>query len=157
QSDSTKLDEARTALERQIRDLTREDQRDRIWAEVQESLGDFSWRRNDNNWGEAWPHFQAALDWWAGAPDIELAREHYLAIVWRMSRPPNAERDYYYDYWGNNIPIEVLDNALKIAQAENDKARAHFLLAMVIRNQGGSERQRARAPEEFEGALAAGK
>ena len=78
-ADTTKLDEARNELEKQIRDLTREDQHDRVWAEVQESLGDFSWtRRNYNNWGEAWPHYQAALDWWAGAADIELARERYL-------------------------------------------------------------------------------
>ncbi|HWC60801.1 MAG TPA: MG2 domain-containing protein, partial [Verrucomicrobiae bacterium] len=157
QSDTTQLDAARTDLEKQIRDLTRDDQHDLIWAEVQESLGDFFWRRNNNNWGEAWPHFQAALDWWAGAPDIELARQRYLAIVWRLSKQPNAERDYYYNYWGNYLPLDILDNALKIAQTTNDKSRAHFLLAMVLRNLGGSERQRARVPEEFEGALAAGK
>src|SRR4051812_25713874 len=32
-ADTTKLDEARTDLEKQIRDLTREDQHDRVWAE----------------------------------------------------------------------------------------------------------------------------
>jgi hypothetical protein len=53
-SDTTKLDEARNNLEKQIRDLTREDQHDRVWAEVQESLGDFSWTRpNQQNWGGA--------------------------------------------------------------------------------------------------------
>jgi uncharacterized protein YfaS (alpha-2-macroglobulin family) len=155
--DTTKLDEARAELDRQIRDLTREDQHDRVWAEVQESLGDYSWtRRNYNNWGEAWQHYQAALDWWAGAPDIELARQRYLAMVWRMARPPGMQRDYYYGYWGNYVPVEVLDNALKIAQSENDKAHAHYLLAMTLRNQGG-ERERARVPEEFEGAITPGK
>jgi alpha-2-macroglobulin len=157
-SDTTKLDEARKSLEKQIRDLTREDQHDRVWAEVQESLGDYSWtRRNFNSWGEAWPHYQAALDWWAGAPDIELARARYLAMVWRMAKPPGMQRDYYYGYWGNYVPLEVLDNALKISQTDNDKAHAHYLIAMTLRNQGGNERQRARVPEEFEGALLAGR
>src|SRR2546428_9530120 len=80
-ADTTKLDQARQQLERLIRDLTRVEERDRVWVEVQESLGDFFWaRRHNNNWGEAWPHYQQALDWWAGAPDIELARKRYLAI-----------------------------------------------------------------------------
>jgi len=157
-ADTTKLDAARNDLDKQIRDLTREDQHDRVWAEVQESLGDFSWaRRNNNNWGEAWPHYQAALDWWAGAPDVELARQRYLAMVWRMAKPPGMQQDYYYGYWGNYLPLEVLDNALKIAESTNDKARAHYLVAMTLRNQGGTERQRARVPEEFEGALVPGK
>ena len=158
-ADTTKLDEARADLDRQIRDLNREDQHDRVWAEVEESLGDFSWtRRNSMNWGEAWPHYQAALDWWAGAPDIELARQRYLAVVWRMARPPGMGNQYYYfGQWGNYVPLEILDNALKIAQSDNDKAHAHYLIAMTLRNQGGSERQRARVPEEFEGAIALGK
>jgi uncharacterized protein YfaS (alpha-2-macroglobulin family) len=157
-ADTTKLDAARTDLDKQIRDLTREDQHDRVWAEVRESLGDFSWvRRNNNNWGEAWPHYQAALDWWAGAADVELARQRYLAMVWRMAKPPGMQQDYYYGYWGNYVPLDVLDNALKIAETINDKARAHYLIAMTLRNRGGNERQRARVPEEFEGALASGK
>src|SRR5207248_6646940 len=67
-ADTTKLDQARKQLEMLIRDITRVDDHDRVWAEVQESLGDYGWtRRNNNNWSEAWPHYQAALDWWAGA------------------------------------------------------------------------------------------
>jgi alpha-2-macroglobulin len=157
-ADTTKLDAAHNELEKQICDLTREDQHDRVWAEVQESLGDFFWtRRNSNNWGEAWPHYQAALDWWAGAPDIDLARQRYLTMVWKMSKPPGMQQDYYYGYWGNYLSIEILDNALKIAQSPNDKARAHYLIAMTLRNRGGGEQERARMPEEFEGALLAGK
>ncbi|MGH7994643.1 MAG: hypothetical protein ACREDQ_14065, partial [Limisphaerales bacterium] len=102
--DTTKLDDARGQLEKQIRDLTRADQHDRVWAEVQESLGDFFWaRRNNNNWNEAWPHYSAALDWWAGQSDLDLARQRYLKIVWKMARPPGAEPYYYYGYWGNLV------------------------------------------------------
>src|SRR5689334_1650373 len=66
-ADTTKLDQARQQLERMNRDLSRVEEHDRIWAETEESLGDVSWtRRNNNNWGEAWPRYQHALDWWAG-------------------------------------------------------------------------------------------
>ncbi len=96
-ADTTKLDAARSDLDKQIRDLTREDQHDRVWAEVEESLGDFSWlRRNNNNWSEAWPHYQAAMGWWAGAKDVELARQRYLAMVWRMAKPPGVPNYYWF-------------------------------------------------------------
>jgi uncharacterized protein YfaS (alpha-2-macroglobulin family) len=156
-ADTTKLDEARAKLEKQIRDLQRTDEHDRVWVEVQESLGDFFWtRRNNNNWGEGWPHYQAALDWWAGTADIETARTRYLTMVWRMAKPPGMERYYYYGNYGNIIPRDILENALKIAQADDDKAHAHYLLAMTLRNQGDPE-SRARVADEFEAAIKPGK
>lgn len=157
-TDTTKLDEARAELEKLFRDVKREEDKDRVWVEVQESLGDFHWtRRNQQNWGAAWPYYQAALNWWAGARDIELARERYLKLVWRMAKPPGVERGSYYGYWGNYVPLDVLENAAKIAQSENDQAHAHFLIAMTVRNHGGDWERRARVPEEFEGAIKIGK
>ena len=157
-ADTTRLDEARRQLDVLIRDITHGEERDRVWVEVQESLGDFFWtRRNQQNWGEAWPHYQPVLDWWAGAREVELARERYLKLVWRMARPPGVAREYNYGSWGNYVPLEVLDNALKIAKSANDLAHAHFLVAMTVRNQGGDWERRARVPEEFEGAIKIGK
>ncbi len=157
-ADTTKLDQAREALEKLVRDAKREDEKDRVWVEVQESLGDFHWtRRNQQNWGVAWPYYQAALEWWAGARDLTLARERYLALVWRMAKPPGVQREYQYGNLGNYVPLEVLDNVLKIATSESDQAHAHFLIAMTVRNQGGDWERRARVPEEFEGALKPGK
>ena len=155
--DTTKLDDARDNLDKQIRDLTREDQHDRVWAEVQESLGDFFWtRRNNNNWNEAWPHYQAALDWWAEQSDLDLARQRYLKIVWTLARPPGVEPYYFYGYWGYTIPLGILENAAKIAQTDEDKAHTHYLIAMTLRYQGVWE-LRARVPEEFEAAIKPGK
>ena len=158
-SDTTKLDQARQQLEALIRDITRVEDHDRVWAEVQESLGDYAWtRRNNNNWGGAWPHYQGALDWWAGARDLKLARQRYLMMVWRTAKPPGLQAQYYYyGQWGNYLPIETLENALKIAQTDADKAHAHYLIAMTLRNQGGDWEQRARVPEEFEAAIQLGK
>ncbi|MDW8308091.1 MAG: hypothetical protein RMK20_01805, partial [Verrucomicrobiales bacterium] len=121
-ADTTKLDQSREALEQLLRETKRVEDRDQTWAEAQESLGDFWWtRRGQQNWGAAWPCYQQALDWWAGARDIELARERYLAIVWRCAQPPGMARGFGYGYWGNQIPIGVLDNALKIARTDNEQ------------------------------------
>ncbi|HEX5220154.1 MAG TPA: hypothetical protein VFZ59_11355, partial [Verrucomicrobiae bacterium] len=40
-ADTTRLDAAREALEKMVRDVKREEDKDRVWVEVQESLGDF--------------------------------------------------------------------------------------------------------------------
>jgi hypothetical protein len=157
-ADPTKLDQAQGWLEQSLRETQRVEDRDQTWVETQESLGDFFWtRRNQQNWGAAWPHYQQALDWWAGARDIELARGRYLKIVWRMARPPGVQRDYYYGYWGNQIPLDVLENTLKIAQTAEDKAHAHYLIATTLRNQGGDPEQRGRVVDEFEAALKLGR
>ncbi len=156
-ADTTQLDNARQQLEVLVRDIKRVEDHDRVWAEVEESLGDYFWtRRNSPNWGEAWPHYQNALDWWAGAADIDLARQRYLKIVWTISHPPQPG-PFYYGAYGNIVPLDILENALKIAQTPNDKAHAHYLIAMTLRNQGGDWEQRQRVSEEFEGAIKIGK
>jgi len=74
-ADTTKLDQARGWLEQLLRETQRVEDRDQTRAETQESLGDFFWtRRNQQNLGVAWPHYQQALDSWAGPRDTELAR-----------------------------------------------------------------------------------
>lgn len=158
--DTTRLEDARHDLEKQIRDLTREDEQDAIWAEVQESLGDYFWRRHNNynwynDWGGAWPHYQAALDWWAGQSDLDKARERYLAIVWHMSQPPDNSGIGFY--WGNRVPLEIFDNAVKIARSDDDRAHAHYLVAAWLQDQGTDWDQKARVPEEFQAAIQFGK
>lgn len=154
--DSTIYDEARKQLEELIRVVERDEDRDLVWADAHESLGDFFWARRDSqDWGNAWPHYQAALDWWAGSQNIDHARDRYLNIVWKMSEPSWMERTYYN--YGANVPLDVLDNALKIAQSENDKAHAHYLIALMLRNQGGDWGKLLRIPREFDGAIAPGK
>ena len=156
-SDSSKFDKARSDLEVLIRDIKRVEDRDIVWAEVKESLGDFWWTRNNSkNWGSSWPHYQMALDWWAGQIDIGLARERYLNIVWRIASPPWRQPYYYYGYHGNRVPQQILENVLKIAVKEEDKLNAHYLMAMTLRNQGGWNQQ-ARVEEEFQAAMQAGK
>lgn len=157
-SDNTKYEQARQQLEILVRDINREQDRDLVWAEVQESLADFYWQRNNSrSWGQASNYYLAALDWWAGSQNLDLARRRYLKIVFSSAKPTWAETYYYYGYYGNIFPIQVLENALKIAQSDNDKAHAHYLIAMAIRYSGGSNEVRQKAPEEFEAAIKFGK
>jgi uncharacterized protein YfaS (alpha-2-macroglobulin family) len=157
-ADATKYETAQRLLESLIRERRRAEDHDLVWAEAQESLGDLWWaRRGVKDWGQAWPHYQQALDWWAGSKDIDLGRARYLKIVRTIAQPPEAEPYYYYGYYGNFTPLEILDNALKIAQNDADRARAHYLIAMTLRYRGGDNSQMLRAPEEFEAAIKGGK
>ena len=155
--DRSKMEQARNKLQKMIRDLVRTEEQDRLWVEIQESLGDSWWfPRNSRNWSASWAHYQKALDWWGGAADINLARSRYLNIIWNAATPPNRERYFYYGYYGNYIPIQFLENALKISKKKNDRIHAHYLVAMALRHQGNLYQQQ-RVPESFEAVIQAGK
>ncbi|HKR58208.1 MAG TPA: MG2 domain-containing protein, partial [Pyrinomonadaceae bacterium] len=157
-ADNTKYEEAQKQLGELIRVKEKEEDRDLVWAEAHESLGDFFWlRRDQNNWGGGWPHYQLALDWWAGQRDIQQARDRYLRIVFKAADAPKNNNYYYYTYYGNYIPLPILENALKISESESEKTHLHFLIAMTLRNSAGDWESRDRVSDEFEVALKAGK
>lgn len=157
-ADNSKLEQARRQLEALVRDILLVEDRDLVWAEVEESLGDYWWiRQNYRNWGSAQPYYLAALDWWAGAKDIDLARSRYIKIIKKIAFPPSREPYYYYGYYGNYLPLQIAEDFLKIAQTENDKAYAHYLLAMSLMSQGGDWESRQRIGEEFQSAIKFGK
>jgi len=157
-ADTSDLDQARTALDRMVRDVSRTEDQDRIWAGIQESLGDFWWtQRTRRDWNRAWPHYERALDWWAGQSELDLARARYLSIVWRCARPPEVEPYYRYGWRGNYLPLSVLQNALRISVSDDDRARAHYLIASTLEQQGGTWEQQARVADEYEAALSLGR
>src|SRR5437762_3748592 len=139
-ADTTKFDQAQKQLEELMRVNDKDDERDLVWAEAHESLADFFWtRRNQMNWGAGWPHYQQALDWWAGQKEIDRARARYLKIVFKAAEPQHANEYYFYTYYGNYIPLNILENALKISTQENDRAHLHLLIAMTLRVTGGRD------------------
>ncbi len=153
-SDSTKYEQAQKQLEELIKVSEKEEDRDVVWAEARESLGDFYWLRSNNmNWGVAWPNYQQALDWWAGQRDLNTARQRYLNIIFKAANPPHAVQYSYYTYFGNYLPLDMLENALKISETDNQKTQLHFLMAMTMRHSPGDWETRQRVPEEFETAL----
>ncbi|MCH6551659.1 MAG: alpha-2-macroglobulin, partial [Planctomycetes bacterium] len=92
-----------------------------------------------------------ALDFWAGTHDLQLARRRYLDMVWRIAEPEWRRHHGWYGY--HNIPLNILENARTIARRPEDQARAHYLLAMGLRQYGGAWPQRQRIEGEFEAAL----
>ena len=157
--DSTKFEEAQKQLEELVRAADKEADRDLVWAETLESLGDLFWNRHAN-WGAAWSHYQRALDWWAGQRDLERARARYLAIVFKAgSQPAVAANEYSLQaYYGNALPLDILENALKISTNANDRSHLNYLIAMAMRQSGTPDvAARQRVPDYFEAALAAGK
>ncbi|HVT02538.1 MAG TPA: alpha-2-macroglobulin family protein [Thermoanaerobaculia bacterium] len=147
-SDTQPLEAARKSLQ-EIVDQTAADERDRIWAEAQESLGELGQRRPDivNN---SYEHYDQALEWWASQSELEPARGRYLSIVWRLA----GDDSNGYDYYNNSIPIQVLENAVKIANTPADRTRANFLLALALSRSGGD---RGHAATAFQNAIKEGK
>jgi uncharacterized protein YfaS (alpha-2-macroglobulin family) len=157
-SDTTPIDDARRDLEKLLGELDLEDAAQaRLGAEIHESLGDSWWStQNFNNWGAAWPHYQSALDWWGGDRDLEVARSRYLGIVWKSATPAWRDPWQRYRYWGNVLPQDILENAVKIAKSPSDVSRANYLLALTMQNNWDPETQE-RVKAAFDAAVAPGK
>lgn len=154
-ADDTELVRARQELERLQAAITRPELRDETWVRIEESLGDFFWlRQRARDWGQAWQHYALALDGWAGARDVELARARYLGIVWRVAWPADAPHETWY---ARQLPLEVLENARAIAETDRDKARAHYLYALAVRWNGGDFARTRRGFAALESAIALGR
>ena len=152
-SDPSQLEEA----QRQLQELLRKESKDVVAAEIHQSLGDYHWmRRNARNWHLAWPYYQKALDYWAGSRDLEVARQRYLQAIFSVSLPHWQDQGYYYGYYGNYLPLPILQNTLNLARTEAEKTRAHYLLATTLAAQGNWT-QKKRASRHFEAALETGR
>ena len=158
-SDKTKYEEAQKQLEELIRLADKDVDRDLVWAEAHESLGDMFWNRSyQMNWALAWPHYQQALDWWAGQRDLERARTRYMTIVFKATAPAITDDAYAYGYNGNYFPVVMLENALKISTSVNERSMLNYLLATNVQFNGQRNAETSsRVADYFEEALKAGK
>lgn len=155
-NDNTIFERARTKLNDILQQYDTPSDRDDLWALIQESLGDFWWnRRNVRNWHQGWSHYQPALDYWGGSRDLDHARGQYLGIVFRATEPAWLnEYPYYRQYV--QVPANILENATKIANTDQSRTHAQYLLAMAMRQQGGW-RQQQRVGELFADVVASGR
>jgi uncharacterized protein YfaS (alpha-2-macroglobulin family) len=149
-ADQTRFDEARRELAALIAESETTGNRDRIYAEASESLGDSYWLAH-RDWSSGLEHYTKALTWWGGSTDLDLARKRYLDIVWRLSR----EEEYDWGRYASSIPREIVENAVKIARTADDRAHAAYLLALNLRNAGIESHDRTR--EMFELAISGGR
>ena len=92
-----------------------------------------------------------------GRPRNHGPRAAILALCWRIARPQGTGYDYSYGEYGNRLPIDVLTNLQQIVKTDDDRAQAHFLMAMTLKDQGGDAEALVRVAEEFEAALKLGK
>lgn len=152
--DPSDFERAQRELDALVRDVERAEDRDRTFAEVHESLGDFFWvRQNQWNFGEAWAHYQPALDFWAGTADVDLARARYLAIARKIVAPGSAGEGF--DQWrARQAPAELLDAAVAIAFSPEEKGWARFVRAFVERERGAAA---TRVAADFEAAIELGR
>jgi alpha-2-macroglobulin len=142
-------------LEALVRDVYRVEDRDVVWAEVEESLGDLWWtREHAGDWERASPYYKNALEWWVNSSDIETARTRYLGIVTKWVSPV-ASGGYYLGE-NQDFPVEVLEKALRIARSPDETAFLHYAMAKCLRRRD-DEASLLRVSEFFEAALAVGK
>jgi uncharacterized protein YfaS (alpha-2-macroglobulin family) len=154
--DSTRIERAKSALDALQRKVERPEQRDEVWADAEESLGDFEWlRRESQNLSAAMPHYQMALDFWAGARDVEKARGRWLPIAFRMAWPGRG--DWTQNYWAGQIPAEIGSSAMKIAVSDGDRAQAALLYALIVRQRGADLSELQRGLEALEQAISLGR
>lgn len=129
--------------------------RDRAWAEAQESLGDLHHRRNDP-WEWRLARHGHALGWWAAQSDLETARTRYLDILWRLARPATGQNPYWRS--GISLPLEWIQDAVRIARRPADVAHARLLRALAFQQFGPpDERALYQVEDDFRAAIAAGK
>jgi len=129
-------------------------ERDAVWREVRESLGDLGSRRGEAR-DQVIAHYTAALEAWAGSTDLDTARTRYLSLIWKWHSPAHFGRGF--QGFSQEMPLQVLDNAVSIARTPADVARAHRVRAQAAIASGNSERMRLQVEQDLEAALAAGK
>jgi uncharacterized protein YfaS (alpha-2-macroglobulin family) len=146
--DDSELLPARDELLALLREIG--DDHDKLWAEINESLGDLAASPlGMAGLQPASTYYEAALDWWAGSGDIERARTHYLSIVRRIT----AGDDDYLSGPSQQISIDALENAAKIATTPADRQTFRYVLALRL----GAAGDQDRLGEELQAAIREGK
>lgn len=144
-------------LEKLVAGVKRTEEGDRVWAEACESLGDFEWARDGlRDWPRAWQRYKAALDWWAGSTEIELARTRYLNLLWKAT--------LRYDTVGKpaTIPLKdlpefrgALEKGLLLTTSREDASYLSYRLAVLL-GRGTSQAEREKILRFYDEATALG-
>jgi hypothetical protein len=146
--DDTEASKAREELEALLREIG--DDHDRLWAEVNESLGDLAASSlNTASLQSASQYYDAALDWWAGSDVIAHARTRYLSIVRRI----DSDDEDNLKWLTRQISISVFENAVRIAATPADRQTFRYVLAMRLAATGDQDR----VGEELQAATREGK
>jgi len=156
QVDQPELEAARIALEAIIAEYERPEDRDETWSAANASLGDYHWKRRwSGNFSAAWPHYQAALSFWEASPDIDRARTEYLAIAFRAATAGDFG-GWRQTNHSRNVPLDLLQDAARVAQSAEDIAWTRLLLALGSEHRPVTESRHRKTAEAFEASIAQG-
>lgn len=147
-------------------------EQDRWWAESNVALA--TYYIQSDPYGQQQQVRQAldnARNWWAGSTDLDLARQKFLEISFQLADFITTRWGWYYTEiqpirlgqgqkviapptpspQPSNIGLQVLyEEILKVAQSDDDKARAHYGLAMAsMSNYTGDQKLYDKAADEF--------
>ncbi len=139
QGDRRWMEEADASLESLIRVETGDDRQSFVRAHILESQGDLGVIKSGPWDSEAWaPHYQRALDYWAGTEPSERTREKYLDIARRLLSPGSMGAGRLPEA-GNVQSSEmsrVAENGLQIAVTDEDVSFMARSLVQWLRRQG---------------------
>lgn len=150
-------------------------EQDRWWAEAQVSLaGQYIQTDPYGKQQDVQQALDAARNWWAGSTDLDLARSKFITISFQLADFITTRWGWYYtgiqpirlgspegkrviapvptpQPEQGNIGLQVLyEEILKVAQSDEDKARAHYGLGMAyMSNYSGDAKLQERAIDEF--------
>lgn len=166
--DPSRQEEAQKTLE----DLVASKVHDRWWAEAGVTLADGYIERDPyGKQAEIKTMLDNARDYWAGSPQVELARERFIAISFtladfvttrwgwyggdikplRLGREKSIAPPDNQPNWGLQVLFEEI---LKVAKKDDDKARARYSLGMaLINNYSSDPKTKEKIVEHFEKLL----
>lgn len=153
QVDQPELEVARRALEAIVAEYERPELYDATWAAAHTALGDFHWKRRwGGNFGAAWPHYQAALSFWESSPGIDRARGEYLALVRRAATSGDFD-DWRQRNHFRQLPVQMLENASRVAQVNVDVAWSQLFLALSLEHRDQNQALHRRVESAFRSAI----
>ena len=123
--------------------------RDRAWAEASESYADWLWqRRGSARFEAALTHYQDALDHWAAVGD-DGALHRFFGILDKLVRPAWAPAAWRYGQRGEYLPLELSEQAWRLARTPEQRSSAALVLAMTLATEEQGPAGSARVDQLF--------
>jgi len=123
------------------------------YAEILVSLGEWDiLAAPEPNWDRGWKYFQEALNWWGGSTDLNEARIAYVSLVKRFVMAI-IQKEESLNRRLSLVPLEVIENFLRLVEGEGDLAFGNFLFAQALTLRKYDPLQRLRISQAYQSAI----